>query len=282
MALYDPRSSKVFISYSHDSFEHMERVLQLSNRLCREGVDCNVDQYETSPSNGWSRWMLDQIEDADFVLVICTESYEKRFRGKDEAGRGRGANWEGAIITQELYDAEAENTRFIPVIFSSDDSKHIPVILRSATYYNLGIKEAYDELYARLTYQRRVSKPAIGELRYLFPRMAPFLEDTFETGCELPLKKPKPIIGEVRGVQIDTINEVKSSTPSCETLCKNCGNWFRSKTAQFGNTETFKNAVIYSNRETCPYCKIMIRVDKKDMRFVERDESGKIVNELRG
>lgn len=40
--------SKVFISYSHDSPEHKDRVLALSDRLRADGVDCYIDQYEQS------------------------------------------------------------------------------------------------------------------------------------------------------------------------------------------------------------------------------------------
>jgi hypothetical protein len=36
--------------------------------------------------------MVNQIEEADFVLVVRKENYEKRFKGKEEAGKGRGAN----------------------------------------------------------------------------------------------------------------------------------------------------------------------------------------------
>lgn len=88
-------SPKVFISYSHDSIEHKRRVRNLSDRLRREGIDSNIDQYEQSPSEGWPRWMERQIEEADFVLVVCTETYERRFRGVEEPGRGLGGSWEG-------------------------------------------------------------------------------------------------------------------------------------------------------------------------------------------
>ena len=37
---------KVFISYSHDSQEHKDRVLSLADRLRSDGIDCNIDQYE--------------------------------------------------------------------------------------------------------------------------------------------------------------------------------------------------------------------------------------------
>lgn len=73
---------RVFISYSHDSPEHMSHVKTLSDRLCSEGVDSNIDQYEQSPSEGWPRWMVRQIREADFVLVVCTQRYLRRFEGK--------------------------------------------------------------------------------------------------------------------------------------------------------------------------------------------------------
>ena len=40
---------KVFISYSHDSPEHEERVLELAHHLSADGIDCMIDQYIDSP-----------------------------------------------------------------------------------------------------------------------------------------------------------------------------------------------------------------------------------------
>lgn len=202
-----PRSSKVFISYSHDSPKHKERVSKLSNLLRSEGIDCNIDQYEISPPEGWPRWMIKQIEEADYVLVVCTDKYEKRFKGEDEVGKGLGGKWEGAIITQELYYSEANN-KFIPIVFSLADSKYIPSILKSATYYNLSTEEVYNELYARLTGQKLVSKPAIGELRLLKSRN--FFDLMNEQNKDLKLEcRQKPAIGELR-----PINDRSFTSPS--------------------------------------------------------------------
>lgn len=41
---------RVFISYSHDSPEHADRVLVLADRLVGDGIDCILDQYEESPA----------------------------------------------------------------------------------------------------------------------------------------------------------------------------------------------------------------------------------------
>ena len=48
----DPHHPKVFISYSHDSLEHSNRVRELSDRLREDGIDCILDQYEVSPPEG--------------------------------------------------------------------------------------------------------------------------------------------------------------------------------------------------------------------------------------
>ena len=32
--------------------------------------------------------MINRIEDTEFVLLVCTENYERRFRCKKEAGKG--------------------------------------------------------------------------------------------------------------------------------------------------------------------------------------------------
>ncbi len=158
MTSTESKHSKVFISYSHDAPEHKDRVLNLSNRMRTDGKDCYIDQYEESPPEGLPQWMKKQIKEADFVLVVCTEKYKRRFEGEEETKKGLGAKWEGAIITQGLYDTEANNTKFIPVLFSSQDSAHIPVVLRGATYYKLNTEDGYEGLYHRLTNQPRVLK----------------------------------------------------------------------------------------------------------------------------
>jgi hypothetical protein len=160
-------SIKVFISYSHDSPEHLERVLKLSNRLRRDGIDCIIDQYEMSPREGWPLWTMSQIEEARFVLIVCTETYHRRVRGKEAPGKGLGARWEGAILTQALYESEAASDKFIPVLFSSTDSAHIPVYLRNGTHYVLD--DDYEDLYRRLTNQPKQLKPALGKLRSMPP-----------------------------------------------------------------------------------------------------------------
>lgn len=160
---------KVFISYSHDSRSHLDQVLELADRLRAEGIDCNLDQYEPAPTEGWPRWMDRQFKDADYILVICTETYCRRFEGREEHGKGLGVKWEGAIITDELYRNETVNKRFIPIVFTDADAAHVPERLQHFMRYDVTDESQYESLYRHLTGQPRVVKPPLGKLRSFEP-----------------------------------------------------------------------------------------------------------------
>lgn len=165
-AMIHPR---VFISYSHDTQEHMDRVLALAGHLRHEGVDAHLDQYVESPPEGWPRWMQNQIYETTFVLIVCTEVYERRFMGREIPGHGLGTTWEGAIVTQALYESSLENTRFIPVVFRAEDISWIPQSLKSTTYYDMSRPEGYEHLYRRVTAQPHTVIPPLGTIRSMPP-----------------------------------------------------------------------------------------------------------------
>ncbi|MGA9058968.1 MAG: hypothetical protein WB763_20945 [Terriglobia bacterium] len=49
---------RAFISYSHDSAEHLDRVWDLCEHLRSDGVDCRIDQHELSPPEASSAGLL--------------------------------------------------------------------------------------------------------------------------------------------------------------------------------------------------------------------------------
>jgi hypothetical protein len=136
--LVSDKPPKVFISYSHDSPEHRDFVLQLSDKLLEDGIDCTIDQHiNGSPPEGWPLWMENQIKDSDFILIMCTPVYLQRFR-RELANTGRGVAFEGLIITQTLYDHYYRNTKFLPIIPEHGNSdEDVPITLKSYTTYRI-------------------------------------------------------------------------------------------------------------------------------------------------
>jgi hypothetical protein len=133
-----PSAPKVFISYSHDSTEHTETVLSLAQRLRQDGIDAWIDQYENgTPEEGWPRWMLNRLDWAETVLLVCTETYYRRFRGYDDPDKGKGADWEGQLITLDLYDAKSRKVNFVPILFADRCKEFVPEPLRGVTHYLL-------------------------------------------------------------------------------------------------------------------------------------------------
>jgi hypothetical protein len=170
-----PVPPTVFISYSHDSEAHRRIALELAERLRQDGIDAQIDQYvEGTPVEGWPRWMLNRLGSVNFVLVICTDTYYRRFRGQEEAGHGRGVDWEGSLITFEIYTAKSSAVKFVPVCLRQSDIGFVPEPLRGATIYILDSEENYGELYAFLTGQAGVRPGDLGALKTLtMPEIKP-------------------------------------------------------------------------------------------------------------
>jgi hypothetical protein len=159
-------ATKVFISYSHDSDEHREQVLRLSERLRMDGIETLLDQYVNGAApEGWPRWMMNQLDAADYVLVVCTETYYRRFRGNEVPGKGKGVDWEGALITSEIYAARSRSLKFVPVLLSSVDEDYIPDPLRSGAHFALTSEDAYQRLYDFLLQQAGVEPGSVGSLK---------------------------------------------------------------------------------------------------------------------
>jgi Cold shock proteins len=157
----------VFVSYSHDSPDHERRALELANRLRVDGLNAIIDQHHTAPPEGLPRWMESQIQDADFVLLICTGSYLRRVERHERPGKGRGVMWEANLIYNLLYHGDSEVQKFIPVLFEGGSIAFVPLPLRGLTHYFVDTPAGYDSLYRHLTGQPAHVAPEVGHLRVL-------------------------------------------------------------------------------------------------------------------
>ncbi len=163
----DSSHPQVFISYSHDSPEHRRRVWQLSERLRADGIDAWIDQYTPWPPEGWPRWMEKKLREARFVLMVCTETYLRRVTGEEEPGAGRGVCWEANLVYNDLYILKVTTSKYVPVVFSDDDAKHIPPVLKGHPNFSVGTDDGYDQLYRLLTQQPEVQPGTVGKIKKL-------------------------------------------------------------------------------------------------------------------
>lgn len=155
------RAPRVYVSYSWDSVEHKQRVLELSDRLRGDGVETRLDQYEAGPSS-WKRWQEEQVSASDFVVMVCTEEYRYRL----DANRGHGAYFDGQLIRKRL-SVNANHDWLVVSGFRPyrESSAAIPPFAVDAEYYNAGDREGYERLVARLLGRPLVVAPPVSPPR---------------------------------------------------------------------------------------------------------------------
>ena len=61
------------------------------------GLEVILDQYvHPAPDEGWPLWMDTRIDEANFVLMVCTEAYRRRVMRREEPEGPRGGLGGGA------------------------------------------------------------------------------------------------------------------------------------------------------------------------------------------
>ena len=165
---------RVFLSYSHDSDEHADRVLALADALCDRGIDVILDRYvHPAPAEGWPRWMDRNLDEAKFVLMVCTETYRRRVMGLEEPGKGLGVRWEGSLIYNRIYHDKPSGSRFIPILLPGSEPAHIPNPVQGHAYYRIATFDltdpGFEALYRHLTDQPATPRPDLGAAHHPAP-----------------------------------------------------------------------------------------------------------------
>lgn len=150
---------KVFISYSHDTIEHKEWVLNLGIRLRSNGIDAILDLWELSPGDDLPTFMEQNLSSSDYILMVCTERYVE----KANSGKG-GVGYEKMIITSSLLTSIDQN-KIIPII-KQESQITLPTFLKSRKHINFSAKDEFeiclDELLRALHKSPLFIKPEIG------------------------------------------------------------------------------------------------------------------------
>jgi len=140
----EPIQPKVFISYSHDSEEHKDWVLQLATRLRSNGVDVILDRWNLKLGSDVASFMERELSKSNRIICVCSDNYVK----KVNEGKG-GAGYEKQIITAE-YITDQNTNWVIPLIKNNLGDKKTPTFLAGRLYIPFDEPLMYDTKYEEL------------------------------------------------------------------------------------------------------------------------------------
>jgi hypothetical protein len=142
---------KVFISYAQDRENptHDDKVRALANRLRSLGIEVLIDLDDPDPAQGWTIWMENQLKAADCVLMICSDTYRRRFYDEDK-GSSYGVRWEGILIRNLIGVGKEQLSKYLPVLFEGGLLSHIPLPLLDRSRYELKSFSPDDPEFAKL------------------------------------------------------------------------------------------------------------------------------------
>lgn len=133
---------RVFISYAHENATHVAQVRELWRLLRTNGIDAQLDLPAAMRRQDWALWMLNQVEAADFVLVVASPEYRRRGEGRAPPDEGRGVQWESALIREHVYSNRATSvSKFLPVLFPGRSTDDIPLWLGRDTHTSYRIAD---------------------------------------------------------------------------------------------------------------------------------------------
>lgn len=82
----------VFISWAHEDARREAEVAQLAANLRILGIDADVDLFHLDDDNvDWTRWGVRRIAEVDYILIVASEPYGRRWEGTNEPTEGPGA-----------------------------------------------------------------------------------------------------------------------------------------------------------------------------------------------
>lgn len=138
------RAPRVFISYSHDDYDHKKWVWMLANRLNSLRVWAIFDQFDLTLGSNLAAFMEGGLSQADRVLVICTPNYVEK-ANKFQGGTG----YERTILTQDLMSSQVDD-RIIPIIRGQKQPTRLPVFLSSKLYIDFSNDAEFDVKFVEL------------------------------------------------------------------------------------------------------------------------------------
>lgn len=119
---------KVFISYSHDNLDHKKWIYKFACELINSGIDVFLDQFDVRFGDDLTKYMESSVNEADRVLMICTEKYVKK-----ADTRSGGVGYEAMVVSGELIN-KIGTRKFIPIIKQKLETPVLPKAIATRMY----------------------------------------------------------------------------------------------------------------------------------------------------
>lgn len=117
----------VFISYAHDSPEHIDLVRRFWRLLRENGIDAQIDFLAAAEPRDWPQWTHQQIRRARYVLMIASPAFKERAEGTAPEGEGRGVRWEAQLLRDMRYkDYESALRKQLGVVLPGRSAAELP------------------------------------------------------------------------------------------------------------------------------------------------------------
>ncbi|BBO81575.1 hypothetical protein DSCO28_21410 [Desulfosarcina ovata subsp. sediminis] len=169
------QTPKIFISYSHDSAQHKNWVLNLASNLRENGIDAILDVWDLKPGDDVARFM-EHLASSDRVIIVCSEHYAQ----KAEEGKG-GVGYETMLVTAEILQNRGV-VKFIPIL-RNNPSNTLPPFLQTKMWIDFRSDADYssrlEELIRVLHKAPLYKKPSLGKAPSL-PEDSSLVRDVFE------------------------------------------------------------------------------------------------------
>ncbi len=151
----------VFISYSWDDEEHKEWVLNLANRLSRDGVEVILDRFYLKPGANLQHFVENNLGRAHRVIIIFTPNY--KLKADKRTG---GVGFEYSIMNVELYNNITKNEKFIPLLRRGKMNESIPTFMQQFIHIDItkdeNMENSYNDLIREIYNEPEIKTPEIG------------------------------------------------------------------------------------------------------------------------
>jgi hypothetical protein len=141
-----PAGPRVFISYAHDDDAHKQLVRDFANLLIRCGLDVRLDQFAAPRRKDWYLWAIDNIDNAEFVIIIASPKCRAVGEGKIDRNAHPGMHCELTVIRDRLQEnRKLWEQKVLPVVLPGELVSNIPVFLQPRAMDRYSIDELTED-----------------------------------------------------------------------------------------------------------------------------------------